>query len=147
VAVAQDNHLRYDDTAIEEKSKAVRLLKFGTAVDYTLVPWLDLGVGAGFLYFAGPRFENFALPYVEPVRVTIRPLLFRWKHLRRNRRELEHRGWLLLSAKWNVLIGRLDGASFGAPSDPFSVQNESNPELGVAIDVVRLLNRRKGPKP
>lgn len=127
-AIAEHNPLDYDDLGRTAESTAVRMLKFGTALDYRVFPALEIGSGVGVRYFAGPRFDNFALPYIQPARMTIRPLLW------------SGNDWLLLSANWDILLGVVDGAKFGAPRDSFRADRENNLEIGVSIDLVRLFN-------
>lgn len=136
-AIAENNPLDYGDTGRQRQSTAVRLLQVGSSLDYTLHPVLDLGAGAGVFYFAGPRFDNFLRAYVEPVRVSVRPLIWSERHLASD--QIDRRGWLRVSAAWTILLGEIDGATFGAPLDPFHEENESILSLGLSIDVVRLL--------
>lgn len=131
-AIAESNPLDYQDAESQDESDAVRMLKVGTSIDWTVHRMFDLGTGFGIAYFGGPRFDNFSLGYVQPVRVSLRPLLW-------SRAVSDDRGWLLVSANWQILLGTLDGADFGAPSDPFVSKNEQDVELGVSVDVLRLL--------
>jgi hypothetical protein len=41
-----------------------------------------------------------------------------------------------------VLFADLDGASFGAPSDPFHVRNEGRLSVGLGIDVWAIVDKR-----
>lgn len=135
-AIASDNPLNYGDSG-KSKSRAVRLLRFGSSLDYTVHPALDIGAGAGLIYFAGPSFDNFALPYVEPLRFTSRPLLLVSRHPKPD--QVERWGWLLVSANWNIVVGTVDGAKFGAPLDPFKARSERGRwRYGVGIDFMRL---------
>ena len=138
-ALASDNPLDYTGVDVAGKSDRVWLLKLGTSLDYTVRPALDIGIGGGIFHFGGERFESFTRPYLEPVRVAVRPLLLRPG---RNTSNTERDGWLLVSASWIVHLGTLDGASFGAPLDPFREYNENNWSLGLTVDVFRLLGRR-----
>lgn len=140
------NHLNYGDQPSDE-SKAIGIFKMGSAFDYTLLPFLDVGVGGGFLYFFGPRFPNFAHPYVQPFRISIRPLLLGWRSEPRSKdpeyiRKLEKRGWLLINFDLNIIAGTIDGSSFGAPGDPWRVENDVVPEIGIGLDVVKLFSRK-----
>jgi hypothetical protein len=124
------NHLQYDHAGAHR----VRLLRAGTSLDYTVFSTLDIGTGAGVMYFAGPEFSNFARPYIEPVRIGIRPLA-KWKGTVH-----ERRGALLLYANWNILLGSVEGKDFGAPSDSFHARHElKRHECGLTLDVGRLL--------
>jgi hypothetical protein len=115
------------------------MLRLGASFDWTVHRTVDLGAGFGMAYFGGPRFDNFSRGYVQPVRVTFRPLLLR-------RSAEDHHGWLMVSANWHVLLGTIDGRDFGAPADPFRSHNEQDVECGVSVDVLRLF-RRFGDKP
>jgi hypothetical protein len=139
VAVAFKNPLDYTGAGVEGKSDNVWRGQLGTSLDLTLRPWIDIGAGGGLVYFAGERFDSFARGYVEPVRVTVRPLL--WRHAS-NPAQRERDAWLGISAGWIIHLGTLDGADFGAPSDSFRTHNESNWQAGVSIDVLRLLKTR-----
>jgi hypothetical protein len=140
-AIAEDNPLDYGDVNRREHSTAVRYLKGGVSFDLTVLQWLDVGVGAGMFYFAGPSFANFSQGYLEPARISVRPLLIR-RNLTKPQRE---RGaWLGLSLSRVIHLGTLDGASFGAPNDPYRVHNEANWQGGVSIDVFRFTSFLKG---
>jgi hypothetical protein len=132
-AIAENNPLNYGDAGAQTESTAVRMLKVGASIDWTVHKMVDVGTGAGMVYFAGPRFDNFSLGYVQPVRFTFRPLLI-------SEAAKDHHGWLLLSANWQILLGAIDGADFGAPSDPFRSRNEQDVEVGVSIDVFRFVS-------
>jgi hypothetical protein len=132
-AIAENNPLNYGDAGVQTESTAVRMLKVGASIDWTVHKIVDVGTGAGMVYFAGPRFDNFSLGYVQPVRFTFRPLLI-------SEAAKDHHGWLLLSANWQILLGTIDGADFGAPSDPFRSRNEQDVEVGVSIDVFRFVS-------
>jgi hypothetical protein len=115
-------------------SKAVRFLRAGTSLDYTLHRTLDVGVGAGVMYFVGPSFANFARIYVEPVRVGFRPLVIR------KTPRMERLGAVVVYVNWHILTGTVEGKTFGAPLDPFHARNElDRKEYGLTIDVGRLL--------
>jgi hypothetical protein len=131
-AIAENNPLDYQDDGPQDESTAVRMLKVGTSIDWTVHRTVDVGTGFGLIYFGGPRFDNFSRGYVQPVRVTLRPLLFSAK-------APDTRGWLLVSANGQILLGTIDGADFGAPADPFRSHNEQDVELGVSVDVLRLV--------
>ena len=133
-AIAENNPLNYGDVGAQEESTAVRLLKVGTSLDWTAHRTFDVGAGAGFAYFAGPRFDNFARPYVHPLRTALRPLMFRGT-------ATDDDGWLIVSANWQILLGTIDGEDFGAPLDTFRSSNEHDLELGLSIDIIRLLRR------
>jgi hypothetical protein len=135
--LALDNDLNYAGQDLTGKSDRVTYLKAGTSVMYTLRPALDLGAGAGFLRFQGPRFSGFAKPYLQPVKVGVRPLLIGYAG--DDRDEVDERGWLLLTADWVILLGTIDGARFGAPADSLRESNENLLQLGFSIDVPRLL--------
>jgi hypothetical protein len=132
-ALASDNPLDYTGVDVAGKSQRVWLLKLGTSLDYTVHPALDIGIGGGIFHFGGERFESFTRPYLEPARVAVRPLL-----VGRDSKNIERDGWLLISASWIVHLGTLDGASFGAPQDPFREYNENNWSAGLSVDVIRL---------
>jgi hypothetical protein len=131
LSVAFDSNLDYTSQQAQPGSDNVYMVKFGTALDYGVWPrWADIGVGSGFRYFAGARFENFALPYVQ-LRLTLRPLTFADKN------------WLLISINRELLVGRIDGARFGAPDDPrLHETNEWLWEFGVSFDIEAFRNRR-----
>lgn len=118
----------------------VRIVKLGTSLDYTVHRLVDIGAGAGVLYFNGPRFTNFARVYVEPLRVGFRPLLLgSGKELTPRQKRL---GAFVAYANWNILVGSVEGRTFGAPADPFHARNELNrKEFGLAIDVERLFRQ------
>ena len=83
LAATTHNNLDYGDRPEPEPSTAVGVLRLGTSVDYTIDASLDVGIGGGFMYFAGPGFVNFARPYVQPLRVTVRPLMLGWESAKR----------------------------------------------------------------
>jgi hypothetical protein len=135
-AVAENNPLNYGDVGTQEESTAVRLLRVGASLDWTAHRTFDIGTGAGISYFAGPRFDNFVRPYVQPLRTAFRPLMLCGA-------ATDNDGWLIVSANWQILLGEIDGADFGAPLDSFRERNEHIPEIGVTIDFVRLVKRFK----
>ena len=137
-AAARHNDLKYGDRPEPEHSKDIGVIRLGTSVDYTLDASLDVGVGGGFTYFVGPSFVNFARPYVQPLRVTVRPLLLRWQKGGKHKHKLENLSWLLVNVNVNVLLGTIHGADFGAPADPFRVHNDIVPEIGIGVDVATL---------
>lgn len=118
----------------------VRIVKLGTSLDYTVHRLVDIGAGAGVLYFNGPRFPNFARVYVEPLRLGFRPLLLGSRAgLTPRQKRL---GAFVVYANWNIVTGTLDGRTFGAPADPFRARNElDRKEFGVVIDFGRLFPR------
>jgi hypothetical protein len=123
--------------------RAVWVLNAGGTADYTATPWLAVGAGAGINHFFGKDFRAFARPYVEPY-VTVRPaLLGRSGEIPRasSKGEAVLRS-LLVSVGWRVLFADLDGASFGAPSDPFHVHNEGRLSVGLGIDVWAIVDKR-----
>jgi hypothetical protein len=136
-SIAENNPLFYGDAGHQTESTAVRMLKIGASADWTVHKTLDIGTGFGLLYFAGPRFDNFSRGYVQPLRFSLRPLMF-WSTKKDD-------GWLLLQANWQIIVGTIDGADFGAPLDPFESKNEQDVEIGVAIDVFRLFKKFSKP--
>jgi hypothetical protein len=144
--IALDNDLDYTGQDISGRSARVTYFKAGSSLMYTVHPSVDIGFGGGVMFFRGPRFSTFGMPYVQPVKVGVRPLLLRGAAAE----QIKARGWLLLTADWTVLLGTIDGARFGAPADPLRVRNEFVPQFGFSIDVPRLLNaverQRQGPK-
>ena len=122
-----DNDLDYGGRPVP----TIGMLKSGMSLDVTVFPWLDLGAGGGFRYFSGSGFDNFALPYVQPVRVGVRPLSF------------AKVDWLLVTFSGEFLLGVVDGPRFGATADNFRESNEFLQEWGVSIDLPRLLNKRR----
>jgi hypothetical protein len=134
-AVAFDNPLNYAGVDVAGKSDNVWLLKVGTSFDFTVKPYLDIGVGGGLFHFGGERFDSFSRPYIEPVRVGLRPLLL---CRGRDKSRTEHDGWLLISVNRVIHLGTFDGASFGAPLDSFRTYNEGNWSGGLTVDVIRL---------
>jgi hypothetical protein len=134
-SIAENNPLFYGDEGRQEQSTAVRLVKAGVSADWTFDRAFDVGAGFGMMYFAGPRFDNFSRGFIEPVRIAVRPIMLRSKR--------DDNGWLIVSASWQILLGTIDGADFGAPLDTFSEKNEHIPEVGVSIDLVRLVKRFK----
>lgn len=118
----------------------VLIVKLGTSLDYTVHRLFDIGAGAGVLYFDGPRFPKFARVYVEPLRLGFRPLLLgSGKSLTSRQNRL---GAFVAYANWNILVGSLEGRTFGAPADPFRARNElKRKEVGLAIDLERLIRR------
>jgi hypothetical protein len=122
-----DNDLDYGG----RPAPTVGMFKSGMSLDVTVFPWLDLGAGGGFRYFGGSGFDNFALPYVQPVRVGVRPLSF------------AKVDWLIVTFSGEFLLGVVDGPRFGA-TDSFRESNEFLQEWGLSIDLPRLLNKRRG---
>jgi hypothetical protein len=139
-AISENNPLDYGDTGHQDTSTAVRLIRGGTSLDYRIDQAVEIGAGAGLFYFNGPRFNDFVRAFVQPARLTLRPLLLvpKW---RRDDEKRDHRGWLLLEINWLLLLGTIDGADFGAPADPWRTSNENQLEVGLSIDVYRLFKR------
>jgi hypothetical protein len=135
-AIAENNPLFYGDEGEQAESTAVRMVKLGVSADFTAHKALDVGAGFGLLYFAGPRFDNFSRGYVQPVRIAFRPFM-----LAENADDND--GWLLLVANWQIIVGTIDGADFGAPLDNFRARNEQDVEFGATIDVMRFIRRFK----
>jgi hypothetical protein len=134
-SIAESNPLFYGDQEQQERSTAVRLLQVGVSADWTFDKAFDVGAGFGMMYFAGPQFDNFSRGFVQPVRLSFRPLLLRGQN--------PYDGWLIIAANWQILLGTIDGADFGAPLGSFRSHNESLPEVGLTIDVIRLIKRFK----
>jgi hypothetical protein len=120
-----DNDLDYGG----RPAPTVGMFKSGMSLDVTVFPWLDLGAGGGFRYFGGSGFDNFALPYVQPVRVGVRPLSF------------AKVDWLIVTFNGEFLLGVVDGPRFGATADSYRESNEFLQEWGLSIDLPRLLNK------
>lgn len=135
-AIAEDNPLNYGDLAEQDRSSAVRLFKLGGSLDYTLFPSVDLALGFGGYYFAGPRFENFWQEYAE-ARATLRPLVL--LAFEKDPAAVERNGWLLFSVSRVLLRGRITGADFGAPLDPLNEKDELLWSFDMSVDVVRFL--------
>jgi hypothetical protein len=140
--LAYENNLNYSGRSVEGLSERVMFYRVGTSLMYTVHPAVDLGMGTGVMIFNGPRFEAFPMPYLQPVKLALRPLLLR-DRTGRTDNQIDARGWLVVTANWTLLLGTLDGADFGAPNDPLLVRNENLPQFGVAIDVPRLLRAFK----
>ena len=134
-AVAENNPLFYGDEGRQEESTAVRLVKAGVSADWTFHKAFDIGAGFGMIYFAGPRFDNFSRGFVQPVRLSVRPIMLGSRN--------DDNGWLIVAASWQILLGTIDGADFGAPLDSFRSSNEHVPEIGVTVDLVRFVRRFK----
>jgi hypothetical protein len=134
--LAWANELDYAGQDIEGKSERVAYFKTGGSFLYTVAPAIDLGIGAGVMIFDGPRFSSFVSPYVQPVKVVVRPLLL---SSARDGDDMERRGWLMLTASWTILLDTIDGAQFGAPADPLRERFENLPQFGIAVDIPRLL--------
>jgi hypothetical protein len=124
-----DNDLDYG----RRPAPTVGMLKSGMSLDVTVLPWLDLGAGGGFRYFAGSGFDNFALPYVQPIRVGVRPLSF------------AKVDWLIVTFSGEFLLGVVNGPRFGA-TDSYRESNEFLREWGISIDLPRLLKKRRTPR-
>jgi hypothetical protein len=137
-AYAWKNPLDYTGVDVAGRSDNVWLLKLGTSFDYTVAPSFDIGAGIGVYHFGGKRFENFSRPFVEPVRVAVRPLLWRSG---RNAEQRQRDACVVLTASWIIHLGTMDGEDFGAVNDPFRSHNEHNWQAGVALDVLRLLKK------
>jgi len=137
-AYAWKNPLNYDGVDVGGRSDNVWLLKVGTSADYTAAPSFDIGAGVGVFHFGGKRFANFTRPYVEPVRVAVRPLMWRSG---RTADQRDRDAWLVLTTSWIIHLGTMDGADFGAPNDSFSSHNEHNWQAGVSLDVLRLFKK------
>jgi hypothetical protein len=134
-SIAENNPLFYGDEGRQDKSTAVRLVQAGVSADWTFHRAFDIGAGFGVMYFAGPRFDNFSRGFVQPVRLSVRPIMLR--------STVDNNGWLIVSASWQILLGTIDGNDFGAPLDSFRSHNENIPEVGVTIDLIRLVKRFK----
>jgi hypothetical protein len=125
-----------------DATKAIGTVKLGTAIDYTVAPAVDIGAGGGFLYFYGPRFVNFARPYVQPFRVAVRPGLFKPGASIENTSST-WRGAFVINFSVTVIVGTIDGSDFGVPANPWRVHNEFVPEAGISLDVLRPLFTRR----
>jgi hypothetical protein len=141
IALAANNPLDYGDDGHQTKSTSVWLFRSGGSVNYSFDMAVEIGAGAGVFYFAGPRFDNFVRPFVQPARLAVRPLLF-VPHLRQ-----EKNGWLIFEADWTRLLGTINGATFGAPGDPWKIDDRNRLELGVYLDLHRLLGMKPPCKP
>jgi len=136
----QLNHLGDVPPTNPDATKAIGTDKLGTAIDYTVAPAVDIGAGAGFLYFYGPRFVNFARPYVQPFRVAIRPGLFK-PGASTESTSSTVRGALAINFSVTMIVGTIAGSDFGVPASSFHVHNEFVPEVGISLDVLRPLFR------
>ena len=134
-AFASNNQLDYGDSGGREKSRTVWTINAGTTLSYTLFDPLDVGTGVGFLRFDGPSFDYFLSPYVEPIILTLRPGL-----LARNCKGAKCRA-VVISAAWHMLRDTVNGASFGAPDDPWERKNESRLAVGLSLDLYKLLSK------
>jgi hypothetical protein len=57
-------------------------------------------------------------------------------------RTARRRSLLVITANWHILLGTIDGADFGAPNDPFRSKNEKDVEIGIGLDLLRLIPAR-----
>jgi hypothetical protein len=140
--LALDNNLDYTGRDVGGLSERVTYFRIGTSLMYTVHPAVELGAGAGVMIFNGPRFDAFSMPYAQPLKLSVRPLLLRDREGLESG-EIEALGWLVVTANWTVLLGTIRGADFGAPNDPLFVRRETLPQFGVALDVPRLLRALK----
>lgn len=126
-----------------EDAHAVWVLNLGGTADYTANPWLAVGAGAGINHFFGKDFRAFARPYVEPY-VAIRPALIgrSGEIPPASSTGQAFARSLIAVVGWRVLFADLDGASFGAPGDPFHVHNEGRLSVGVGIDLWAIIDKR-----
>lgn len=104
--VALRNELRYPDHV---RDRTVRFLKVGTGIDYTAHRTFDIGAGVGVMYFDGRSFPNFSRIYVEPVRVSFRPLLVKTAGDGGLTNREQRLGAFMVYANWNILISTLEG--------------------------------------
>ena len=119
------------------------VLNLGGATDYTVAPSFAIGASAGVNQFVGDDFKGFLRPYVEPY-FSIRPALL-GKHAGKCRTQIIRGGSALLifSVGWRVLFADLDGASFGAPADPWSgAHNEGRWSLSLGVDLSTIFDRK-----
>ena len=142
VSASLGNNLQRDGT----DGHAVWVFNLGGAADYTVAPWFAVGAGAGVNQFVGEDFKGFVRPYVEPY-VSIRPALLGKRAAditdARSTREAILRS-LIFTVGWRVLFADLDGASFGAPADPWAgAHNEGRLSLSVGIDVSTIFEKRR----
>lgn len=123
----------------------VWVFNLGGAVDYTAAPWFAIGAGAGVNQFVGEDFKGFLRPYVEPY-FSIRPALLGKRASEipdaKSFNEAILRSFVF-SVGWRVLFADLDGASFGAPADPWSgAHNEGRWSLSLGIDLSTIFDRK-----
>ena len=103
---------------------------------------MAVGVGAGANHFIGEDFKGFVRPYVEPY-VSIRPALIGKRNVvgTQDRGKAIRRSFIF-TVGWHVLFADLDGASFGAPNDPWpGVNNEGRLVASVGVDLWMLLGK------
>jgi hypothetical protein len=139
VAGSVDNNL----TVNGRNGHSVWILSLGGAADYTVAPWVAIGAGAGINHFIGDDFKGFTRPYVAPY-VSIRPGVIGKKNLSEtdDRAEAVRRSFIV-TAGMHVLFADLDGASFGAPNDPWEgAKNEARPFVSVGVDLLMLLHKK-----
>ncbi len=140
VAGSYDNDLNPDG----HNAHAVWILNLGVSADYTVYPWLALGVGTGANHFIGQDFKGFARPYVEPY-FSVRPALIgkRTVNEASGRGEAIRRSFILTVGR-RVLFADLDGASFGAPNDPWpGAHNEGRWNVSIGIDLLMLVHKKR----
>ena len=94
---------------------------------------VDIGGGIGWVTFSGESVKKRQLT-LTPVRVILRPILLAVpEHYRRT--------WMgVLNIYWKetYVIGKLTGADFGAPNNPFAVNGELIRSFGFNLDVTAL---------
>lgn len=129
-----------------ESTHAVWVADYGASLDYTATPWFEAGVAGGIDHFFGSDFKGFVRPFIKP-HVTVRPALLGKRiadiDAPKSRAEGIRRS-IFISVGWHVLFADLDGASFGAPADPWpGARNESRLQIDFGFDPVAIFNARK----
>ena len=128
IAKSLSNNLQYTGPS----AYSVWTLSSEVTLGYNVLPSIELGGGAGLRHFMGDNFRGFVRPYIVPAQVTVRPALFGRHDLKTQPTKTQaFLRSISLTARWDLLLADLDGASFGATAESFAASYESR--LGVDV--------------
>ena len=140
VLEARRNKLKYEPGA----SRDVKLTTLEPTFWWRPLDAIEVGTGAGVLWFSGPAFDSFSRGFFEPLRLDVKPLALLGDMAGRR-----HPAWtelLSVRAGFIVLPNAFRAEDFGAVPGSFQVSREVLPTFSVFIDFDPLAMQLRRPR-
>jgi hypothetical protein len=138
---ARRNNLTY---ASSSTNREVKLTSIEPTFWWRPVDSIEIGVGAGILWFSGPAFESFSRGFFEPVRIDVKPLALASELIARG-----HPEWTeVLSVRAGAIVTPhgFSAEDFGAVPGTFQTSREVLRTFAVFIDLEPVARHLRRPR-